>query len=428
MICLFPITVFAGSSDSDIIYTSKFDDRYTYGNILKCKSPTGVSYDRTTINGVDVCLTPRQWSDEETFISYNDPKEENFICEDSEMERVVLQDLEASNGSYPDYGQVCGKLKDIKSASYTFREIKIGSTAEVADQNSYSCNILEGDATIVDCKLTAQTSNSIRVRAVHKLTKKAEYYRYIFPNYNNESVATEITCEYVNDLSYSASTTYFTVQIKNSKLEYEFKVGGNVIGDEFINNKLTVDDFISSDGSYKCLPKIFHLKNQLYGTYTFQKECTDYAMYLKGTTPTEEKCETETNSGGNNTENPSNDDGNNEVNVNFWVNLDVIVCGSTTVPAPVPPLVRLVVMALKIVTPFVLIIMGMVDMLKAVIGSKDDEIKKEQQKFVKRVIAAVLVFFVVSILQFVVSFVAPEETDSVLRCVDCLINDASKCN
>lgn len=125
-----------------------------------------------------------------------------------------------------------------------------------------------------------------------------------------------------------------------------------------------------------------------------------------------------------NTENPSN----NEVNVGFWGNLDVIQCGTVDVPAPIPPLVRLVVMAIKIVTPFVLIVMGMVDMLKAVIGSKDDEIKKEQQKFIKRVIAAVLLFFVVSILQFVIGFIAPEDTDSVLKCVDCLINDASKCN
>ena len=236
--------------------------------------------------------------------------------------------------------------------------------------------------------------------------------------YTGNVNAEGISCEYSDD------NVSFTVYIQDGNLTYDLKKGR-------ATNHLKASDF-SSNGKYECLPKIYYSEETLYSgetTYKFQKNAIGKALnrtnqsILEDTE--EEVAPNPDDSTGDNTENPSGDG---EVDVSFWGNLDVIVCGSTTVPTPVPPLVRLVVMALKIVTPFVLIVMGMVDMLKAVIGSKDDEIKKEQQKFIKRVIAAVLVFFVVSILQFVVSFVTPEETDSVLRCVDCLINDASKCN
>lgn len=236
-----------------------------------------------------------------------------------------------------------------------------------------------------------------------------------------------ISCEYNDD------NVSFTVYIQDGNLTYDLKKGR-------ATNLLKASDF-SSNGKYECLPKIYYTEETLYSgetTYKFQKIAVGKALNRTNQSILEDTEEEvvpnpdDNTENGDNTENPSQNEGNvgsdNEVDVSFWGNLDVIVCGSTTVPAPVPPLVRLVVMVLKIVTPFVLIVMGMVDMLKAVIGSKDDEIKKEQQKFIKRIIAAVLVFFVVSILQFVVSFVAPEETDSVLRCVDCLINDASKCN
>lgn len=246
------------------------------------------------------------------------------------------------------------------------------------------------------------------------------------PGDNNGEGLEEIICKYSN------ASVSVDVSIQDGNLTYTFSTTP-YDSRAIVYNKLKIADFSFGDG-YKCLQRIYYNKTTLNinPEYTLKKDYGTYALELKnpgtsngsgngggtGTTPGG-------NTGtGNNTENPSN----NEVNVGFWGNLDVIQCGSVDVPAPIPPLVRLIVMAIKIVTPFVLIVMGMVDMLKAVIGSKDDEIKKEQQKFIKRVIAAVLLFFVVSILQFVIGFIAPEDTDSVLKCVDCLINDASKCN
>ena len=59
---------------------------------------------------------------------------------------------------------------------------------------------------------------------------------------------------------------------------------------------------------------------------------------------------------------------------------------------------------------------------KAVIASKEDEIKKAQMTFVKRLIAAVIVFFVVSLVQIVVRFVSGNDENSIMGCFNCFVN------
>lgn len=89
-----------------------------------------------------------------------------------------------------------------------------------------------------------------------------------------------------------------------------------------------------------------------------------------------------------------------------------------------PDIVSLIVTIIKIVVPVLLIVMGMLDLGKAVMAQKEDEIKKAQGTFVKRLIAAALVFFVVMIVQTIFNLVAKKET-KVWNCVSCLINGVS---
>ena len=55
--------------------------------------------------------------------------------------------------------------------------------------------------------------------------------------------------------------------------------------------------------------------------------------------------------------------------------------------------------------PILLIIFGMIDLGKAVIASKEDEMKKAQGTLIKRAIYAVAVFLVVTIVTLVMSMV-----------------------
>ena len=67
---------------------------------------------------------------------------------------------------------------------------------------------------------------------------------------------------------------------------------------------------------------------------------------------------------------------------------------------------------IKIGVPILLIIMGAIDLGKAVMASDDKEIKAATSKLIKRCIAAVAVFFAVTIVDVVMGLVAKGETDS----------------
>ncbi|MBR6690840.1 MAG: hypothetical protein IKL65_05860 [Bacilli bacterium] len=85
-----------------------------------------------------------------------------------------------------------------------------------------------------------------------------------------------------------------------------------------------------------------------------------------------------------------------------------------------PYLVSTAILIIKIVVPILLIIFGMLDLGKAVVASKEDEIKKGQQTFIKRVIAAVIVFFVIQIVQILINFISGDKNIS--ECFNCFVN------
>lgn len=98
-------------------------------------------------------------------------------------------------------------------------------------------------------------------------------------------------------------------------------------------------------------------------------------------------------------------------------------CGGTNLvfSGTFPYLVSTAILLIKIIIPVLLIIFGMLDLGKSVVASKEDEIKKGQQMFIKRAIAAVIVFFVIQIVQIIVRFVSGNDT-SVANCFNCFIN------
>ena len=74
------------------------------------------------------------------------------------------------------------------------------------------------------------------------------------------------------------------------------------------------------------------------------------------------------------------------------------------------PLISLVkngiIPLIQIGVPIILIILGMLDLGKAVVASKEDEIKSAQKMLIKRCIYAVAIFFVVLIVNVVFGLVA----------------------
>ena len=99
-------------------------------------------------------------------------------------------------------------------------------------------------------------------------------------------------------------------------------------------------------------------------------------------------------------------------------------CYDLNIPGKLINIVSTIIVIIKFGVPVLLIIFGMLDLGKAVIASKEDEIKKGQQMFIKRLIAAIIVFFVITVVQLVVNLATSDsETDdgNIWNCVDVFI-------
>ncbi len=92
-------------------------------------------------------------------------------------------------------------------------------------------------------------------------------------------------------------------------------------------------------------------------------------------------------------------------------------------PTVLIDLLGIVIQVIKIVIPIVLVLFGMLDLGKAVFEQKEEDITKAQKMFVKRLVAAILVFLVVVIVQFVIGVIANATGDSeVITCFDHIFN------
>jgi hypothetical protein len=107
----------------------------------------------------------------------------------------------------------------------------------------------------------------------------------------------------------------------------------------------------------------------------------------------------------------------------FFLVEDGVSCALFENPLPfkLVYVVHLIILLLQFGVPILLIIFGMLDLGKAVIASKEDEIKKGQQMFIKRLIAAVIVFFVIAIVRLIVGLTADRSGDLV-DCIDKIVN------
>lgn len=110
---------------------------------------------------------------------------------------------------------------------------------------------------------------------------------------------------------------------------------------------------------------------------------------------------------------------------------NLVSCGNkllSDIPRIVPKIIHRVYLIIEIVVPLLLIIFGSIDFVKAVIAQKDDEIKKGQQTFIKRIITGIIIFFVFSIVKLLISIAADKDkSKNIIDCADCLINNNEKC-
>ena len=92
------------------------------------------------------------------------------------------------------------------------------------------------------------------------------------------------------------------------------------------------------------------------------------------------------------------------------------------IDADIANFVHNIILIIKIAVPIVLVLFGMIDLGKGVVASKDDEIKKGQRTFIKRLIAGAVVFFMISIVQLVITLIDKESNGDFWTCANTLMN------
>lgn len=104
-----------------------------------------------------------------------------------------------------------------------------------------------------------------------------------------------------------------------------------------------------------------------------------------------------------------------------------VSCGNITdIPAKIPELTNFAMTLIQIAVPVILVVMGSLDLFKGITAQKEDEIKKGQQIFIKRLITGAIIFFVVVIAKFFISIVADSSSANIIECMDCFLS--KNCN
>ena len=101
-----------------------------------------------------------------------------------------------------------------------------------------------------------------------------------------------------------------------------------------------------------------------------------------------------------------------------------IVCGDVEVPYVAAQVTSTIINILKIITPIIIIIFGMIDLVKGVMAQKEDDISKGSKTFVRRLLLGAFVFLVFVFVEFIIGLVAPKSSNTNMwNCVDCFVNN-----
>ena len=104
----------------------------------------------------------------------------------------------------------------------------------------------------------------------------------------------------------------------------------------------------------------------------------------------------------------------------------VASCGEgliKNIPSLIPKVISIGYTIIQVRVPIILVVIGSIDLLKRITAQKEDEIKKGQNLFIKRLIVAAIIFFVFIIVKFVISVVADSNSSKIIDCAECFIKE-----
>lgn len=101
----------------------------------------------------------------------------------------------------------------------------------------------------------------------------------------------------------------------------------------------------------------------------------------------------------------------------------VSICNQ--IPCQIMDIITTIIRFIKIGVPVLLIIFGMLDLGKAVIANKAEDIKKNQQMFIKRLVSVVLMYLVIVFVELGLSIVSMGD-NTAKECIDTIVKPKHK--
>lgn len=119
-----------------------------------------------------------------------------------------------------------------------------------------------------------------------------------------------------------------------------------------------------------------------------------------------------------------------DANADFMETGKYVKCGGSSgtlinnIPSKIPSITKMVYNAFMIVTPTILVVMGSIDLFRGITSSKEDEIKKGRDTFVRRLVASVIVFLIVLGVKLFVGLIAGSSDNSnrIIGCINCFVS------
>ena len=90
---------------------------------------------------------------------------------------------------------------------------------------------------------------------------------------------------------------------------------------------------------------------------------------------------------------------------------------------PIMTLIGYVIFGIKVVVPVILILFGMLDLSKAIMGKDDSAIKKAQGSLIKKIVVAVCVYLVITLVGLIMSLIYPSWDDNCAEAVSCALTN-----
>ncbi|MFV0250347.1 MAG: hypothetical protein ACK5HP_04890 [Bacilli bacterium] len=110
--------------------------------------------------------------------------------------------------------------------------------------------------------------------------------------------------------------------------------------------------------------------------------------------------------------------------------LEILAKCSIDIDPMIPSFTIMVINLFKVIIPIILIMFGMIDMGKAVMSNDEKVMKTAQTTLIKRIIYAVIIFFIVAIVQLVFGMLAnagASDGEDMKSCISCFVSDIDHC-